>query len=96
MLVAWEKPYEQQNHWVPDFPFSRCFCLRRYLLGGLVMNNLVWDDSRIPELRELVERAIIDFLEEFSDYNSNDAYHLAVRVGRTLEVEMENIELTAR
>ncbi len=59
------------------------------------MKNLVWDESRIPELREIVERSIIDYLESFSNYNSNDAYHVAVRVGKSLEVEMENIELKA-
>jgi hypothetical protein len=43
--------------------------------------NLVWDDSRIDELSELVSQTVINFLESFDV--DVDAFRVANEVGKS-------------
>ena len=51
-----------------------------------IATNLVWDDSRIEECAEVAERAVIDFLESFSNGpDSLEIGTLAAQVRRLVE-----------
>jgi hypothetical protein len=46
---------------------------------------LVWDGSRIEEVAQVAERAVIDFLEQFNGPDTDTTWNLAAEVHSLVE-----------